>query len=268
MMTWMETPNTRPEKIPEDSHWWFNTRTRGLLSVLDRYVAPADNRRVLDVGCGAGNMMHHLARYGRVVGVDNFAKPLMVCRQRGYDPQLAPAEALPYADNSFDLVALLDVVEHCTDDLQVLRECYRVCAPGGYIAITGPAFQWLWTDNDRVNGHKRRYTRAELGRLLPTAGCTVQRISYAFFLVFPLAAGLLLLRRLSGRRQQVATPHQNDDAYQVEMEPTNPLLNSILDGLGGVEAALISHINLPVGSSLVAIAQKTREQRDTGDIMP
>jgi SAM-dependent methyltransferase len=242
--------------IPEDAHWWFSTRTKGLLRVIDACVAPGSGRPVLDVGCGAGNMMHHLARYGRVVGVDNFEKPLVVCRQRGYDPELAPAERLPYADSTFGLVALLDVVEHCEDDGAVLRECYRVCAPGGHLAVTAPAFQWLWTDNDTINGHKRRYTSAQLRGALQRAGFAPQRISYAFFLVFPLAAGLLVVRRLAGRRQAVATPRGDDDAYQVEMEPTGPLLNTILGGLGGAEAALLGRINLPVGTSLVALARK------------
>ncbi len=246
----------QPAQILEDKHWWFNTRTRGLLSVLNRFVTPGGERRVLDVGCGAGNMMHHLSRYGRVEGVDNYEKPLLICRERGYQSQLAPAENLPFSDGSFGLVALLDVVEHCDDDGRVLRECYRVCSPGGYVVVTAPAFQWLWTDNDTINGHKRRYTSAQLGALLTSAGFAPRRISYAFFLVFPLAAGLLVVRRLLGRRQQLATPRQDDDAYQVEMEPTSPLLNRILDGLGGIEAALISHVNLPVGSSLVAVAQK------------
>ena len=242
--------------IPEDAHWWFNTRTRGLLRLLDCYVAPGSARLVLDVGCGAGNMMHHLRRYGRVAGVDNYEKPLLVCVQRGYDPQLAPAEALPYADNSFGLVALLDVVEHCDDDLAVLRECYRVCAPGGYLAVTVPAFQWLWTDNDTINGHRRRYTTGQLAGVLRAVGFVPRRISCTFFLVFPLAAGLLVLRRLGGHRQKVAAPRRDDDACQVEMEPTHPALNAILDGLGGVEAALLSRIDLPVGTSIVSLAQK------------
>jgi SAM-dependent methyltransferase len=245
-----------PTQIPEDAHWWFNTRTRGLLRVLDRFLTPGDQRAVLDVGCGAGNMMHHLSRYGRVVGVDNYEKPLVICRQRGYEAQLASAEDLPFAGDSFDLVALLDVVEHCPDDLKVLRECWRVCAPGGYVALTGPAFQWLWTDNDTINGHQRRYTSAQLGRVLTAAGFRPRRISYAFFLVFPLAAALLVVRRLSRRRQNVATPRRDDDAYQVEMEPTHPLLNTVLGWLGGVEAALIGRFDLPVGSSIVAVAQK------------
>ncbi len=247
---------TTPTRIPEDDHWWFDTRTRGLLNVLDRYVAPDGSHRVLDVGCGAGNMMHHLGRYGHVVGVDNFEKPLIVCRQRGYEAHLAPAENLPFANGSYDLVALLDVVEHCADDRRVFAECYRVCAPGGFVVVTAPAFSWLWTDNDTINGHKRRYTSAQLKSVMRASGFAPRRASYAFFLVFPMAAALLVLRRLLGKKQNISAPQQDDDAYQVEMEPTHPILNSVLRALGRLEAALIARVDLPVGSSIVAVAQK------------
>jgi ubiquinone/menaquinone biosynthesis C-methylase UbiE len=75
--------------LEEDKHWWFATRTRAILVYLDRYVGPGKDRRVLDVGCGAGNMAHHLAHYGHVVGVDNNPLPLTVARQRGLDVRTA-----------------------------------------------------------------------------------------------------------------------------------------------------------------------------------
>ncbi len=76
-------------------------------------------------------MIHHLGRYGRVLGIDNNPKPLKIAHQRGYEARLASAEEMPFPDQGFDLVAALDVIEHCEDDLLVLRQCYRVCAPGG-----------------------------------------------------------------------------------------------------------------------------------------
>ena len=69
--------------LEEDKHWWFASRTRAILGLLDRFL-PADAQRlVLDVGCGAGNMAHHLAHYGRVIGVDPNPNPLQVARARG-----------------------------------------------------------------------------------------------------------------------------------------------------------------------------------------
>ena len=64
--------------LEEDKHWWFASRTRAILGYLDRYMGPGTNRRVLDVGCGAGNMAHHLAHYGQVTGVDLHSRPLEV----------------------------------------------------------------------------------------------------------------------------------------------------------------------------------------------
>jgi 2-polyprenyl-3-methyl-5-hydroxy-6-metoxy-1,4-benzoquinol methylase len=99
--------------LEEDRHWWFASRTRAILGYLDRYVGPdGPNRRILDVGCGAGNMMHHLSHYGQVVGVDLYSKPLEVARQRGLDVQEGSADDLPFDDGTFDVVTLLDVVEH------------------------------------------------------------------------------------------------------------------------------------------------------------
>ena len=129
--------------IEEDRHWWFAGRTWSLLKMLDRVVPPDGQKRVLDVGCGAGNMIHHLARYGPMVGVDNNPKPLAIARQRGYDVREGQAEALPFNGGSFELVTLLDSLEHCQEDLTVLPECQRVCAPGGIVVITMPALMWL-----------------------------------------------------------------------------------------------------------------------------
>ncbi|MCC7352718.1 MAG: methyltransferase domain-containing protein [Anaerolineae bacterium] len=241
--------------LEEDRHWWFSSRTAALLGVLDRFLE-AGERPVLDVGCGAGNMFHHLRRYGPVVGVDPNPRPLAVARQRGYDVQQGSAEAIPWGDDTFGLVALLDTVEHCADDAAVLRECGRVCRPGGWLIVTSPAFMWLWSHNDVLNAHYRRYTARELGDKLRTAGFRVRYLTYNNFFVFPLAASLILLRSHAAQKPQLASPHFDEDAYQVEMEPVPPLLNSILTGVGQVEAALLRRVPLPFGISLIALVQK------------
>jgi len=245
-----------PIEIAEDKHWWFSGRTRSLLNMLDRVVEPNGQKRVLDIGCGAGNMFHHLARYGSVVGVDNNPRPLTVARDRGYDVREGRAEDLPVEDGAFDLVALLDTVEHCDDEMAVFEECYRVCAPGGHLVVTVPAFMWLWSHNDVLNNHKRRYTTAELGQRLAQVGFQMRRMTYNNFLVFPLAAGLILVRRGASREPELASPHFDDESYQVEMEPAPPLVNTVLSGVTWTESQLLRWVNLPVGTSIIGIAQK------------
>jgi SAM-dependent methyltransferase len=247
---------TIPTEIEEDKHWWFAGRTWSLLNMIDRVIAPDGQRRVLDIGCGAGNMFHHLARYGSVVGVDNNPKPLAVARERGYQVREGLAEDLPFETESFDLVSLLDTVEHCDDDMAVLRECYRVCAPGGYLVITVPAFMWLWSHNDVLNDHKRRYAAKELKEKLARVGFQAERMTYNNFFVFPMAALMILLRRGAGQEPELGSPHFDDESYQVEMEPAPPLLNAILSGVTWTESQVLRWLNLPVGTSIICIAQR------------
>jgi SAM-dependent methyltransferase len=247
---------TRPIRIEEDSHWWFAGRTWSLLNMLDRVVPRDGQKRVLDVGCGAGNMFHHLSRYGTVTGVDNNPRPLAIARERGYDVRQAPAEELPLDEETFDLVALLDTVEHCQDDLAVLREAYRVAVPGGFVVVTVPAFMWLWSHNDVLNAHERRYTTRELREKLTRVGFRVVRSTYNNFVLFPAAAGLILLRRGAKQEPELGSPHFDQESYQVEMEPAPPLLNAVLKGVTWTESQLLRRLNLPAGTSIIAIARK------------
>jgi SAM-dependent methyltransferase len=252
-----QTSDAGIAEIEEDKHWWFAGRTWSLLNMLDREVKPDGQSRVLDIGSGAGNMFHHLARYGSVIGLDNNPKPLAVARERGYDVREGQAEDLPFDDDSFELVALLDTVEHCDDDMAVLRECYRVCTPGGHLVVTVPAFMWLWSHNDVLNDHKRRYTAGELREKLRRVGFRVDRMTYNNFLVFPMAAPLVLLRKGAEQEIDLGSPHFDDESYQVEMEPAPPVLNSILSGVTWTEAQILRWLNLPIGTSIICIVEKS-----------
>lgn len=200
--------------------------------------------------------MHHLGHYGRVIGVDNNPRPIAVARERGYEVYEGDAAQLAFDDDRFDLVTLLDTVEHCPDDAAVLSECYRVNRPGGLLVVTVPAFMWLWSYNDVLNRHQRRYTSHELRERLTAVGYEVLHITYHNFFIFPLAALTILWRRKTERTLDLASPHFDEDAYQVEMEPAPPLLNAVLTQVGRVEALLVRHLSLPFGTSVIAVARK------------
>ena len=255
------------KELPEDQHWWFASRTWAILNLLDANVLRRNGHRpralgvgdVLDIGCGAGNMIHHLSRYGQVKGIEVDARPVAMAQARGYDVRLGDAtRGIPFLDGSFDLVTVLDVIEHVDEDEAILRESFRVLRPGGILAISTPAFQWLWSHNDVLNGHKRRYSSRQLRERVERAGLRVRRMTFGFFLVFPMSAPLILLRNRMGKKQELSSHHFDKDAYQVEMEPVSPWLNSILRGVGRVEAEMVKRVDLPIGTSLMCVAERTK----------
>ena len=244
--------------LEEDKHAWFAGRTRAILKYLDaevRVYQPGEVRKVLDIGSGAGNMAHHLAHYGQVVGLDPNPRPLAVAAGRGLDVVQSMGDLLPFATGEFDLVALLDTVEHIPDELGVFAECLRVLKPGGKLIVTVPAFMSLWSYNDEINAHQRRYTAPELAQKLEITGFRVKRISYNNFFLFPLIAGIRLLRPYN---PGLASPHltTESDVYQVEMESIPEPANTVLHGVGWLEAELVQRTTLPFGTSVLCIAEK------------
>ena len=243
--------------LVEDNHWWFSSRTRALNAVMHSILPQKPDLQLLDVGCGAGNMIHHLSKYGQVRGLEIDPRPVKMARQRGYDVDLFDVtQTMPFGDATFDVITALDVIEHNEDDLAILADSYRVLKPGGHVVITVPAFMFLWTHNDDLNAHVRRYTADELTTKLTKTGFNVRRVTYNNFFIFPLAATLLTLRRSTGAKPELASHHVDAEEYQVEMEPASPPVNAALTMVGKVEAGLIRHINLPVGTSLIAVGQK------------
>lgn len=244
----------------EDRHAWFAGRTRAILRLLDAELGPMRSgitRQVLDLGCGAGNMAHHLAHYGHVYGLDSEGRPLSVAKQRALEVTQSTGDSLPFGDATFDLVALLDTVEHIPDELGVFDECRRVLKPGGRLLITVPAFMWLWSYNDEINAHQRRYTTYELQQKLEVCGLRVRRLSYNNFFLFPAIAAVRLLRPY---KPQLASPHLTNatDVYQVEMEPIPEPVNTLLHAVGWLEAELLQFIDLPFGTSVICLAEKPR----------
>jgi len=239
----------------EDVHWWFVGRRRILLQVLNRYLGPngSHQRRILDVGCGTGTMLTYLKSFGDAEGVDIDEEAIGYCRERGLEGvRLGEAANLPYDAASFDLVTALDVVEHLDDDEAAFAEIRRVLRPGGQLLVTVPAHRFLWGDQDEVNQHKRRYVAAELRQRLVATGFEIQRLSYMNALLFPPIAAARLLRRLE-HRLRPHTPHQSDFRY-----PAPSPLNFVLGHVFAAEGAVLQRIDIPLGVSIMALAQKPK----------
>jgi SAM-dependent methyltransferase len=232
----------------DDRHWWYRGRRRIIRAELDRLSVPA-GARVLDAGCGSGRTLEELGRYGEVFGVELDPGAASMARDRGCgEVQIGRLEELPWEDGSFDLITCLDVIEHTPDDRLTLRELRRVCKPGGFLLVTVPAYQGLWSMHDVANHHYRRYSRDRLRASARDAGWQVGRMtSFNGLLLAPAAAV-----RLAERRRL----RQPDSDYRPELTLGPEWLNAALEQPLRLEARwLRGGRRLPAGLSLLAVLE-------------
>ncbi|MDX2042366.1 MAG: class I SAM-dependent methyltransferase [Acidobacteriota bacterium] len=230
----------------EDDHWWFVGRRAVVFAQIeDALGAQASRLQLLDIGCGTGATMDHLRQFGEVQGIDLAMIPLSFSRRRGHDRTMcASATELPFADDTFDLVTALDVIEHLDDDVKGFSEIRRVLKPGAPAVIYVPAFMSLWGPNDDQSGHKRRYRLPELQAAAEKAGMKVERISYSNFAMFlPIWLGRKVLNLL-GR------------AEASENKINHRLINNLMAWLFASEANWLRRHRLPFGVSVVCVVRK------------
>ncbi len=231
----------------DESHWWYRGRRRVIRAEIDRLGLPP-GARVLDAGCGSGRTMQELAGYGRVSGIELSPDAAEVARARGLgEVHIGSLEHLPWEDESFDLITCLDVIEHIDDDIGALAELRRVCVPGGWLLVTVPAYQALWSAHDEANHHRRRYSRPMLRGAVLAAGWRIERMtSFNSLLLGPAA-----IVRVARRRQPA------DDGYAGDLSVGPAWLNGALEQPLALEAAWLSRGGtLPAGLSLLAVLRR------------
>ncbi|HEY0114905.1 MAG TPA: class I SAM-dependent methyltransferase [Allosphingosinicella sp.] len=226
----------------DSRHWWYRARREVLARLIQRRVRPAAGAAILEIGCGTGHNLEMLGRFGAVEAIELDPAARAVAEQRLGRPvgsaRLPELEEVPEA--SFDLVALLDVLEHVEDDRAALRSIARRLKPGGSILITVPAFPWMWSAHDVVNHHHRRYTKKTLRAAIAEAGLDAPFVGYFNSILFPAAAGARLVGRLLGKEG-------SDDKL-----PPKPV-NTVFEALFGLERHAIGRLPLSPGVSIAAV---------------
>lgn len=227
----------------EDRHWWYRGRWAVVEALLARTRLPSQPR-ILDAGCGTGGNLKKFNKLGIATGVEPSPEAVGFCRERGLQRvHQAGLESLPFEDDSFDLVAATDVIEHVGPEQQALRELRRVAAPGAVLLLTVPAYMWLWSSEDVNLHHHRRYTKRRLRAAVTEAGWEPLFASYFNSLLLPPIALAKKLRRSGGGDADLdRTPAALDGPLSLPMR---------------LEARLIRiGISLPAGVSVGIVCRR------------
>jgi len=238
----------------EEQHWWFASRRDAVYDLIRQLKLPT-TAAILEIGCSGGPLMQRLRQqgYADVTGIDVSEPAIELARARGV-PHVSVMDGanLEFTDARFDLVIASDVLEHIEDEGRALREWTRVLRAGGQLLVFVPAHTYLWSEHDVVNHHFRRYSRAGLLAAMRGAGLRPQRSSFwNTALYFPTAALRLGRRLLAGGKAPTGAAGSTGDLHQF----AGPL-NSLLLNWVRLENTVLRHVNLPVGVSVFALAQK------------
>jgi SAM-dependent methyltransferase len=232
----------------ERDHFWFRGFRRFVAPLVARAVAGRTNAALLDCGCGTGHNLALLRRYGRAVGIDLTWTGLAFAHGRG-ERAVAQASAtrLPFGDAAFDVVTSFDVIYALEDDDEsaALAEMFRVLRPGGHLVINVAAMDLLKGNHSVLAGEVRRYSRASLAGRLRAHGFDVRRMTYTNATILPAVLGVRLLQRASGHEES-----------QEEISIPPAAVNAALSAALALEAAALRVVNMPFGSSLLALARK------------
>ena len=241
-----DCPDWGAERIAEveDRHFWFAARAALIERELSRALHGLKGRSVLDIGCGTGYVLGVLEQGGmKPTGCDMHQVWLDFARQRTTG-ELILGDANELPAGTYDSAILCDVIEHTTDDAEMLSVGTRAVKPGGVVLVTVPAHKWLWTELDDISGHKRRYTRTQIEDLMRDQGFVNVRARYFNRLLLPLQA----MRKLMLRGK-----HDPDQISRSSLTVPPPWLNSIMAGAMKVDPYLWGNV---LGASIIATGVK------------
>ncbi|MDI6840227.1 MAG: class I SAM-dependent methyltransferase [bacterium] len=159
------------------------TLTRNYTKWILNMIKPYLGNRILEVGCGIGNLTKELKNYGQLVGIDISSYFIQHIKINYPDLEfhkfdITDINVLSLKNKSFDTIVCVNVLEHIKDDCKALVNMFELLQPKGHLLLMVPAIQWAYGTMDIRVGHWRRYSKEELNDKLKQSGFYVERIFF------------------------------------------------------------------------------------------
>lgn len=243
----------------EDDSWWFSYRADVIIGQMNKYFSI--DKLTIDIGGGNGFTSHMAQLKGFRTGViEPSPKACYNAKMRGLDVVCCGAVTdTSVKDGSVEQMLLLDVLEHIEDDKAFLKLLNRKLADNGKIIITVPAFRCLWSSEDDVAGHFRRYRIDKLCRLLKKCGFSVLYRSYFMgFLFLPILFIRVFLEKIGVlKRQEDRSDSEREKIAKSQFKSRRGIVSVVLGGFEALESRLMRKSGrVPFGSSIIITAKK------------
>ncbi|WP_454863708.1 class I SAM-dependent methyltransferase [Pseudomonas hormoni] len=230
----------------ESSNWWFRSRNRTLIWVLEKKAGQFKN--FLEVGCGTGYVLEGVRNAFPEVemfGAEYHDEGLDFARARIPTASFRQLDVTKMTDTDcFDVIGAFDVIEHIEEDQKSLSNLARALKPNGKLILSVPQHQWLWSHTDEAACHVRRYSSKDLEKKLRQAGLKLEYKSSFVTLLVPL---MYISRQRSSKLE----------ADPMSELKTPKALNALLELVMKLELLLMkSGVRFPVGGSLLVVASK------------
>lgn len=236
----------------EENSFWFNHRNNCIAEVVKKYCP---ENLFFDIGGGNGFVAKGLENNGiSTVLVEPGVQGCLNAKKRNLNNIVCSTlEHASFKKDSIPSIGLFDVVEHIDSDIEFLTSTYEFLKKDGFVFITVPAFNILWSNEDVDAGHFRRYTTKALEDKLKSIGFVIEYSTYIFsILPFPVFLFRALPSKLGLNKNS-----NNLNKHKNEHKRKNGFIDSILNWIWKLELDKIRKgTKIPVGGSCLIVARK------------
>lgn len=200
----------------QENHWWYVGRRLILKKILSEFL-PSEKGKILEIGSGAGGNIQLLSTFGSLEITDIEIQAINFCKEIAFKHKIDISFShgdfyTNYSikkNQSFSAICLFDVLEHLENEIETLDLCFKLLAENGKLLITVPAYQWLWSAHDEYLHHVRRYSKAQLIKLIENSGFRIVDSGYFNSILFPLAIFERLFNRNTLKKIHVPSKYLN-----------------------------------------------------------
>ncbi len=240
----------------QERHFWYAGRHSFILRCMREHLGQS-HRSMIDLGGGVGGWLRYILdrtpdSFGEIALGDS--SDVALAGARAVLPGCVDLYQVDLSDtrwkDRWDVIFLLDVIEHCPDEELILKQIHDALKPGGVLIVSAPALMCFWSYNDVLAKHLRRYQVSDFNRLAERTGFRLEDARYFMFFLSPLYwfSRKIKSRNLSGDALRVAMEHE----HRIPISPVNFILSKIFSA----ESLFGHRIRFPWGTSVLGVFKK------------